>query len=95
MPRRIGSTINPIERLHFGLMMLIRRQLSIVEAKCTGVLSVIFGLLLTVPGVVLLTIDPVNGERCHIIQFGTILPRWMLLTELLVTLSAGICEGQR
>ncbi len=91
----MGNDAISFSSVHFGLMMLIRRQLSIVEAKCTGVLSVIFGLLLTVPGVVLLTIDPVNGERCHIIQFGTILPRWMLLTELLVTLSAGICEGQR
>ncbi len=54
-----------------GLMMLIRRQLTIVEAICTGVISGLFGLLLTVPLDSLLWGRPIWPEF-EVLWFNTV-----------------------
>ena len=54
-----------------GLMMLIRRQLTIVEAICTGIVSGLFGLLLTVPLDSLLWGRPIWPEF-EVLWFNTV-----------------------
>ena len=74
-----------------GLMMLIRRQLTIVEAICTGVVSGLFGLLLTVPLDSLLWGRPIwpefevlwfNTVDNRSSEWGTMPYHWYLMSAL-------------